>query len=110
MVAAVEWDGDATAVYAANHDHPVIQGDLNDMDRVADALSKHGPFDLVQWSPPCQPHSKSNAFKRKGDEWTAVMMAAAQLIVKLRAPHYIMENVVGVMTSPEWQATQAFLR
>ena len=38
------------------------------------------------------------------------MMAAARLIVKLRAPHYIMENVVSVMTSPEWQATQTFLR
>ena len=48
VVAAVEWDGDVAAVYAANHDHPVVQLDLNDWARVAAELAPHGPFDLVQ--------------------------------------------------------------
>ena len=53
VVAAVEIRDDAAAIYAANHDHPVIVSDINDWVRVSDQLAPHGPFDLVQWSPPC---------------------------------------------------------
>ena len=48
VVAAVELDGDAVSVYAANHDHPVVQLDINDWVRVSEALAQFGPFDLVQ--------------------------------------------------------------
>ena len=36
-------------------------------------------------------------------------MAAARLIVRLDAPHYIMENVVGVLKAPEWMEAASFL-
>lgn len=65
VVAAVELDGDAASVYAANHEHPVFQLDLNDWVRVSAELEKHGPFDVVQWSPACQLHLQCNAFKQK---------------------------------------------
>jgi DNA (cytosine-5)-methyltransferase 1 len=108
-VAAVELDGDALAVYKANHDHPVIQLDINDWVRVSEALAQFGPFDLVQWSPPCQPHSRANANKRSADPRASVMVAAARLIVRLRAPHCVMENVRGVLEAPEWKAAASIL-
>ena len=110
VVAAVEIRDDAAAVYAANHDHPIIVSDINDWVRVSQQLAPYGPFDLVQWSPPCQPHSRSNANKRVGDKRAAVMMSAARLIHRLEAPHWIMENVCGVLQSPVWQRTLSFLR
>jgi site-specific DNA-cytosine methylase len=101
VVAAVELDGDAVSVYVANHDHPVIQLDINDWMRVFEALTQFGPFDLVQWSPPCQPHSCANANERSVDPRASVMVAAARLIVHLRAPHCVMENVCGVLEAPK---------
>ena len=100
VVCAVEIDADAAAVYSANHAHPVVVQDINNWREVADALAQYGPFDVIQWSPPCQPHSRSNANKTDNDPRALVMMAAARLIVHLQTPHYIMENVKGVITSP----------
>ena len=37
------------------------------------------------------------------------MVAAAKLIVRLRAPHCVMENVRGVLESPEWKAAADIL-
>ena len=105
VVAAVKWCGNTAAVYSANHEHPVIQADLNDWERVADALTPLGPFDLIQWSPPCQPHSRANAHKVANNPRASTMVAAAKLICHLDAPHWVMENVPGVLESPEWEAT-----
>ena len=37
------------------------------------------------------------------------MLAAARLIDTLDVPHWVMENVFGVLKSPEWLQTQTFL-
>lgn len=38
------------------------------------------------------------------------MLAAARLIDRLRVPHFVMENVKGVLKSPEWETTMSFMR
>ena len=37
------------------------------------------------------------------------MLAATRLIDAIGAPHFVMENVCGVTTSPIWLKTKAFL-
>ena len=108
-VCAVEMNGDAATVYSANHDHPVLQLNIADWVGVALALKQYGPFDLVQWSPPCQPHSNANANKICNDPRETVMLAAARLIKALDVPHFVMENVVGVKSSPVWLRSKSFL-
>ena len=62
-----EMNSEAATVYGANHDHPVLQLNIADWVGVSQALEQYGPFDLVQWSPPYQPHSNANANKIKDD-------------------------------------------
>ena len=38
------------------------------------------------------------------------MLAAARLIKALKVPHFVMENVCDVTTSPVWLHTKAFLK
>jgi len=109
VVAAVEFNGEAAMVYAGNHSHPVLQLDIADWKGVAASLQQFGPFDLVQWSPPCQPHSRANANKIEHDPREAVMLSAAKLIHALDAPHFIMENVCSVAKSPVWLEAKSFL-
>ena len=89
-VCAVELNADAALVYGANHDHPVLQLNIADWAGVAHTLKKYGPFDLVQWSPPCQPHSNANTNTIANDPRKAVMLAAARLIKALKVPHFVM--------------------
>jgi site-specific DNA-cytosine methylase len=110
MTCAVELNADAALVYGANHEHPVLQLNIADWLGVAHALKQYGPFDLVQWSPPCQPHSNANANKIANDPRNAVMLAAARLIKALKAPHFVMENVCGTASFPVWRHTKAFLK
>ena len=67
ITCAVELNADAAVVYGANHEHPVLQLNIADWVGVAHALKQYGPFDLVHWSPPCQPHSNANANKIAND-------------------------------------------
>ena len=96
-------------MYGANHEHAVLQLNIADWIGVAHTLKQYGPFDLVQWSSPCQPHSNANANKIANNPRKAVMLAAARLIEALNILHFAMENVYGAASSPVWQHTKAFL-
>lgn len=109
-VCAVELNGEAATVFDANHDHPVFQLSIADWVGVALALKQQGPFDLVQWPPPCQPRSNANANQISDDLRETVMLAAARLINALGAPHFVMEKVVNVKSSPVWLRTKSFLK
>ena len=108
-VIAVELSDIAAAVYAANHpEHQLLQLDLADTHAAAARLSALGPFDLVQWSPPCTDFSSSG----RGIEGPAAELTvqAAALIAELQPRSFIMENVARTLRSGAWQRAAAILR
>ena len=92
QVVAVELRDTAAAIYAANHpQHQLLQLDLTDTPAACARLSELGPFDLVQWSPPCVDFSRSGqGIEGPGAELT---VQAAALIAELQPRSFIMENV-----------------
>ena len=108
-VTAVELRDDAAAIYAANHPrHRVLQLDLSDVAAACARLRALGPFDLVQWSPPCVDFSRSG----RGIEGPAAELTvhAATIIANLQPRSFVMENVARTLASDAWRRASTILR
>ena len=84
VVAAVEKDSVLADLYRANHGHTVLELDLMNHAHAAHVLRQHGPFDMVQLSPPCVDFSVSGRCIEGRAAWLTV--TAALLILDLGVP------------------------
>ena len=94
--ALCEWDSDACATLRAAGLGPVVEGDVRDLDAIAETAGTE-PVDLVWSSFPCQAWSQAGARKGAQDErngwpWTV------DALDRFRPRWFLGENVYGLLT------------
>ena len=107
VVAAVEKDSGLADLYRANHGHTVLELDLMNHAQAAQVLRQHGPFDMVQLSPPCVDFSVSGRCIEGRAAWLTV--TAALLILDLGVPVLCIENVERMAKAAAWDIASEML-
>ena len=109
VVAGFDGWADAIKVYEANfsHDHPGMIQDLGDEDTTVERLRAYEPF-LVAGGPPCQDFS--SAGKRKEGDRADLTVKYANIVTRVGAPAFIMENVSRAQHSAAFNESIAVFR
>lgn len=92
VVAAIDIDRRALAVYAANHPGPTVARTLDSI-RPAD-LAAFGA-DLWTMSPPCQPYTRRGHGRDLDDPRSRGLLAVLAAFATVRPPYLFVENVPG---------------
>lgn len=100
--ALCEWDRDACATLRAAGLGPVVEGDVRDLDAIAEAVGP-GPVDVLWSSFPCQAFSTAGkrlgaADERNGWPWTVAALD------RFRPTWLLGENVRGLLLHTGWCA------
>jgi site-specific DNA-cytosine methylase len=98
VIAAVDINRDALAVYAANF--PGHRPVCKNIESLSSAeVASWGVADLWWMSPPCQPHTVLGKKRDMDDPRSASFKRMLSLIDEFRPPHLAMENVPGFAAS-----------
>lgn len=106
---AFDYDEDACASYLANHGHAPIRMDVRDLLRMAtDGWRPSRVVDLFVADPPCTPWSMAGKRLGQADE-RDMLQTTADLIALLKPRAYLIGNVPGLDTEPNWPVVQRVL-
>lgn len=107
LVVAVENWTEAREVYKQNFDHPVLDIDISNVDKVARSLRKY-KLDVLAGGPPCQDFSAAGA-RSEGDR-AELTVSFAQLAVSLKPTWFLIENVPEIRRSSAWARSKKILK
>ena len=92
VVAAIDINRGALAVYSSNFDHPVEVQTIESME--TPELRKY-KADLWWMAPPCQPFTRRGRYRDDRDPRTRAILALLEPIKRIKPPYIIVENVAG---------------
>lgn len=108
VVAAYDNWPAATAVYAANFNHPIKTVDLSDELSASEQIKQFNP-DMIIGGPPCQDFSSAglrNEDNGRGD----LTLSYARIISAIRPQWFVMENVSAITKTKKLVGARKILR
>lgn len=108
VVAAYDNWPAATAVYAANFNHPIKTVDLSDELSASEQIKQFNP-DMIIGGPPCQDFSSAglrNEDNGRGD----LTLSYARIISAIRPQWFVMENVSAITKTKKLVGAREILR
>lgn len=108
-VLGVDADASALDTYRANHGPHALHAKVEDVTLAAlkpytADLPGSGAVDVVVASPPCQSLSMAGS-RTAGDPADALFTHAVRIAKALKAPAFVMENVVGMLSKKQGRGT-----
>lgn len=94
VVAGVDYNEDALAVYEDNHNHPAIQHDLSDVDT---SVLPTTDIDYIHASPPCQGFTTAGS-QDVDDPRNQLVFKALAWIREIRPEYVTLEEVTGLLS------------
>lgn len=109
VVLACDWDAAALATYRLNFpDHDARRVDLRDVAAAARSVRDARPH-VVMGSSPCQSFSTATSNADNADDRATLTHAFARIVAAAAPPHFVLENVPGMLRSPPWADARAIL-
>jgi DNA (cytosine-5)-methyltransferase 1 len=104
-VLGIDSDKDALASYRANHGDHALLARVEDVNMAIlrpylARLPGSGSVDVLFASPPCQSLSMAGS-RKPGDPADTLFLHAIRIARALKAPMFVMENVVGLLSKPD---------
>ncbi len=92
VVAAIDINRGALAVYSSNFSHPV---DVRTIESIDVPELRNYKADIWWMSPPCQPFTRRGRYRDDRDPRTRAILALLDPIKRIKPPYVIVENVPG---------------
>ena len=92
VVAAIDINRGALAVYSSNFSHPV---EVRTIESMGTSELRDYKADIWWMSPPCQPFTRRGRYRDDRDPRTRAILALLDPIRRIKPPYVLVENVAG---------------